>query len=203
MIPAPILNIETTHFYVHGLEAGAYLFKNEQHRVMLGISYMPLEFDASDSGDNRMKQLDDRDASAFAALSYSYTHPLVTVSAKLSGDISGKSDGLLADVRALHRFQIGQLGLTPMVGVIWASEKFNEYYYGITAAESARSGLAAYTPDSSTTGYVRLFADYTFNDHLSVWLEGSWQPLASEVKDSPMVERSNRMGFGGGVNWRF
>ena len=63
MIPAPILNIETTHFYVHGLEAGAYLFKNEQHRVMLGISYMPLEFDASDSDDNRMKQLDDRDAS--------------------------------------------------------------------------------------------------------------------------------------------
>lgn len=85
MIPAPILNIETTHFYVHGLEAGAYLFKNEQHRVMLGISYMPLEFDASDSDDNRMKQLDDRDASAFAALSYSYTHPLVTVSAKLKG----------------------------------------------------------------------------------------------------------------------
>lgn len=90
-----------------------------------------------------------------------------------------------------------------MVGVTWASEKFNEYYYGITAAESARSGLAANTPDSSTTGYVRLFADYTFNDHLCVWLEGSWQPLASEVKDSPMVERSNRMGFGGGVNWRF
>ena len=90
-----------------------------------------------------------------------------------------------------------------MVGVTWASEKFNEYYYGITAAESARSGLAAYTPNSSTTGYVRLFADYTFNDHLCVWLEGSWQPLASEVKDSPMVDGDIAYGFGAGVSYHF
>ena len=76
-----------------------------------------------------------------------------------------------------------------MVGVIWASEKFNKYYYGITAAESARSGLAAYTPDSSTTGYVRLFADYTFDDHLSVWLESQiFQP--PYVKLQRVAEKS-------------
>ena len=37
----------------------------------------------------------------------------------------------------------------------------------------------------------------------SIWLEGSVRHLGSEVKDSPMVEDSVRLGFGGGVNWRF
>ena len=47
--------------------------KSPKHAVMLGVSYMPLEFDAGDSDDRQMKQLDDRDASAFLNLSYRYT----------------------------------------------------------------------------------------------------------------------------------
>lgn len=90
-----------------------------------------------------------------------------------------------------------------MIGVTWSSSNFNDYYYGISAAESARSGLKEYEADSSVTHYARMVFDYSFNDHLSIWLEGSVRHLGSEVKDSPMVEDSVRLGFGGGVNWRF
>ena len=203
VLPAPIMNVETRYFYLHGLEAGGYLLKNDRHAVMLGISYMPLEFDASDSDDARMKRLDDRDASAFANLSYRYLHPWFSLGAKISGDISGESNGFLADVNVLKRFQVARLGITPEVGLTWSSSNFNDYYYGISAAESRRSGLKAYSADSSVSGYARLFLDYSFSEHLSVWLEGSVRSLGSEVKDSPMVDDTTRIGFGGGVNWRF
>ncbi len=203
VIPAPIMNVETEHFYIHGLEAGGYLVKTPQHTVMLGISYMPLEFDAGDSDNHAMKQLDDRDASAFANLSYSFTSQYLIFSAKISGDILGESNGILADASIAKRFQVQRLGIMPVIGATWASSNFNDYYYGISAAESKRSGLEAYEADSSVTPYARVVFDYSFNDHLSLWLEGSARWLGSEVKDSPMVEDDVRLGFGGGINWRF
>lgn len=203
VVPAPIMNAETEYFYLHGLEAGGYLLKSPKHAIMLGVSYMPLEFDAGDSDDHQMKQLDDRDASAFLNLSYRYTGELASFGAKISGDILGESNGILVDVNAAKRFQIQRLGITPIIGVTWSSSNFNDYYYGISAAESARSGLEEYEADSSVTPYARMVFDYSFNDHLSIWLEGSVRHLGSEVKDSPMVEDSVRLGFGGGVNWSF
>ena len=76
---------------------------------MLGVSYMPLEFDAGDSDDRQMKQLDDRDASAFLNLSYRYTGEWASFGAKISGDILGESNGILVDVNAAKRFQIQRL----------------------------------------------------------------------------------------------
>ena len=130
-------------------------------------------------------------------------HYILACDIKISGDILGESNGILVDVNAAKRFQIQRLGITPMIGVTWSSANFNDYYYGISAAESARSGLEEYEADSSVTPYARMVFDYSFNDHLSIWLEGSVRHLGSEVKDSPMVEDSVRLGFGGGVNWRF
>ena len=203
VLPAPILHAETEHFYLHGLEAGAYLVKTPKHAVMLGVSYMPLEFDASDSDDHRMKRLDDRDASAFANLSYAYRGEWLGFDAKISGDILGKSDGFLADFSVFKRFEVARIGITPVLGVTWSSENFNDYYYGISGRESAKSGLKAYDADSTVSGYGRVLFDYSFNEHLSLWLEGSVHCLGSEIKDSPMVDQSTRLGFGGGINWRF
>lgn len=115
VVPAPIMNAETEYFYLHGLEAGGYLLKSPKHAVMLGVSYMPLEFDAGDSDDRQMKQLDDRDASAFLNLSYRYTGDWASFGAKISGDILGESNGILVDVNAAKRFQIQRLGITPMI----------------------------------------------------------------------------------------
>ena len=54
VVPAPIMNAETEYFYLHGLEAGGYLLKSPKHAIMLGVSYMPLEFDAGDSDDHQV-----------------------------------------------------------------------------------------------------------------------------------------------------
>ncbi len=202
-VPFPIMHAETEHFYLHGLEAGGYLLKTPSHQVTLGISYMPLSFDASESDNTKMKKLDDRDASAFANLGYRFNCDWFSVGAKISTDISGKSEGMLADVNILKRFTVQGFGITPMVGVTWASANFNDYYYGVSRAESARSKLRAYSPDADTSAYARVLADYNFTDHLSVWVETSIRSMSSEVKDSPMVDESTRLGFGAGINWRF
>ncbi len=46
----------------------------------------------------------------------------------------------------LYRYTNGGLTVTPGIGVQWNSENQNEYYYGVSRKESARSGLRGYNP---------------------------------------------------------
>ena len=201
--PIPAINVESEHFYFKGLEAGAFLFKNERHRVMLGVSYMPWSFDASDSDNHQVKLLDDRDASFFANATYAFDTGFGLLTASLGADISGKSEGMMSEVSFMKRFAFGQFGITPQVGAIWTSEKFNEYYYGVSHAEANRSGLSAYSPDAGVSPYVRLMGDWQMGNNWSLYAETTVRAMSKEIKDSPMVEDDAVVGFGVGVSYRF
>lgn len=129
--PIPAVDVETDHFYFKGLEAGGFLVKTDAHRLMLGVAYMGLGFDAGDSDDARMKKLDDRDGSFFANVTYAWRSQLGQITASIGADISGKSEGFMSDVSWMKRFDVAGFGVTPQVGVLFTSEKFNDYYYGI------------------------------------------------------------------------
>lgn len=62
------------------------------------------------------------------------------------------------DAAYLYGFEGDKWSVQPGVGVIWSSEKQNRYEYGITAAESRRSGLDEYRLGSSWTPYVEVSA---------------------------------------------
>ncbi len=201
--PIPAVDVESEHFYFKGLEAGAFLVKTDRHRVMLGVSYMPWSFDASDSDDAKMKRLDDRDASFFANATYTFDTGFGLLSASLGADISGKSKGMMSDVSFMKRFAFGQFGITPQVGAIWTSEKFNDYYYGVSHAEAGRSGIDAYSADAGISPYVRLMGDWQMGNNWSLYAETTVRAMSKEIKDSPMVEDDAVVGFGVGVSYRF
>lgn len=201
--PAPAMNIETDHFYFKGLEAGGYLVKTDAHRLTLGVSYMGLGFDAGDSDDARMKKLDDRDGSFFANVTYVWRSQLGQIIASVGADISGKSEGFMSDVSWLKRFDMAGFGVTPQVGVLFTSKQFNDYYYGISHAESKRSGLDAYSADAGVSPYFRLIGDYRISEKFSVYAEGTVRSLSKEIKDSPMVDGDIAYGFGAGVSYHF
>lgn len=111
--PIPAVDVETDHFYFKGLEAGGFLVKTDAHRLMLGVSYMGLGFDAGDSDDARMKKLDDRDGSFFANVTYAWRSQLGQITASIGADISGKSEGFMSDVSWMKRFDVVGFGVTP------------------------------------------------------------------------------------------
>ena len=201
--PYPALNIESDHFYLHGFEAGAYLLKTDRQRVTLGISYMPLQFDPDDSDNANVKKLDKRDGSAFANLGYSIRGDWGMVMASVSADISGESDGFMSDVSYLKRFSFGEWGVTPQVGLNWTSDKFNEYYFGVSKSEAARTGFKEYTPDGSVSPYFRVLADWQFDNHWSFFAETSVRLHSDEVKDSPIMDKDTMTSIGCGVSYHF
>lgn len=109
----------------------------------------------------------------------------------------------MSDVSWMKRFDVAGFGVTPQVGVLFTSEKFNDYYYGVSHAESKRSGLDAYSADAGVSPYFRLIGDYRISEKFSVYAEGTVRSLSKEIKDSPMVDGNIAYGFGAGVSYHF
>ncbi len=137
-----------------------------------------------------MRHLDDRKSTMMAGLSYAHFTQYGYLRTTLAGDTLDNSNGIVWDMAWLYRYTNGGLTVTPGIGVQWNSENQNEYYYGVSRKESARSGLRGYNPNDSWSPYLELSASYNFLGDWSVYGTARYTRLSDEVTDSPMVDKS-------------
>ncbi len=202
----PMINYEDDNFYFHGVAGGLFLMKNEYSSVTLGVSYFPKDFDASDSTDPSLQLLDDRDSTGMIDVGYRYTDPFLgTISALVSADFLDKTDGgWKMNLGYQKRLPISkQFSISPGFGVNWFNKDLTNHYYGISATESARSGLDEYHPDSSFSTYAEISANFILSKQVSLFATGRYVWLNSEVTDSPMVGSDHFTGAMVGVNMMF
>ncbi|GKW15157.1 MltA-interacting protein MipA [Pectobacterium carotovorum subsp. carotovorum] len=201
--PLPVLNYESENFYFRGLGGGYYLWNDGVNRFSLTAYYLPLGFKPGDSDDLRMKQLDKRRGTLMAGAAYRHTADWGEIRTVLAGDTLDYSNGFVWDTAYLYRFSMGDLSITPGIGASWFSENMNQYYYGVSAQESARSGFNQYSPGDGWAPYLELSAGYKINDSWSAWAVGRYTRLSDEMKDSPIVDSNHSILMSAGVSYRF
>jgi outer membrane scaffolding protein for murein synthesis (MipA/OmpV family) len=113
--------------------------------------------------------------------------------------------GAQADVRiSVGVLKAGRLGMGVFTQATWGSADALRSLYGITASESAATGLRAYSPGSgllfSSVGLLWSF------DITPKWVAvGNFElrHLGDEAKDSPLAERSTNHYLAAGIAYRF
>jgi len=150
-----------------------------------------------------VKRLDKRHGTAMAGLAYSHNEDWGTIRTAVLGDVLDNSNGIIADATYLYTFKQDNWSLVPGVGVTWNSANQNKYYYGIDSNESRRSGLDSYKPSGGFDPYVELSARYDINHDWQAFFTGRYIRLSSEVKDSPMVNKSYTGVLWTGVTYTF
>jgi len=201
--PVPIINYEGDSFYIRSLQAGYYLWKDQQDQLSLTVLGSPQNYDPDDADDGDMKSLSKRHMTLMGGVAYRHSADWGIVRTTLVGDMLDNSNGIIWDLTYLYRFEFGQFSLTPGIGALWSSANQNNYYYGISSAESRRSGLDRYDPDSSWSPYVELTAGWNISEHWNATLAGRYSRLGDEIKDSPMVDTSSQMLLWTGVSYTF
>ncbi|MCS3602647.1 outer membrane protein [Buttiauxella sp. BIGb0471] len=187
--PVPMVGYEGDNFYLRGLTAGYYLWNDQTDKLSITAYYSPLFFRAKDSDLHSMRQLSNRKATLMAGLSYAHYTQYGFLRTVLAGDTLDNSNGITWDTAWLYRYTTDRLTLTPGIGITWSSENQNEYYYGVSKNESARSGLNSYDPDDSWAPYVELSVNYKLTENWNVFGMGRYIRLADEVTNSPMVDK--------------
>jgi len=113
--------------------------------------------------------------------------------------------GAQADVRMnAGVFESGSFVAVVFLQATWASGKSNRFYYGVSAQQSAVSGLAEFSPGG---GWLSASAGLIWGADLSSsWVvlgSVTWKHLQGDASRSPIVERSSNSYANVGLAYRF
>lgn len=201
--PFPLLSWTGNHFYIDGDEAGILAWKDDVNELKIKALWFDRSYDRSDGKGWQMQQLNNRRTTMMAGLSYQRITPYGALSGQLAADTLGLSNGVVATASWTGYLQSGKLAFIPAAGIDWEDARQTRYYYGVTADESQRSGLARYRPSASLTPWLQLALDYRFTSQWEGFISTRVNFLDSNVRDSPMVEKSTSYVIDLGINYHF
>lgn len=114
----------------------------------------------------------------------------------------GGHEGMVADVGLSYKNRYGDIGYSVGPRLKWASEDYNQTFFGVNAAQSARSGLATYDADGGIVSYgIGGFASVPITEQLRASLFAGYDHMGDEAGDSPLVsERGSDHQFMSGAS---
>lgn len=183
----PYIGYDTGHWFIDGTEAGLYLVNHPQVQITSRVYYATTAYDASDGRTRAMRKLNSRHSTMMAGISGLFITPAGGFSVTVAGDTLDNSNGITASGAYILLQQWGALTLVPQAGVDWSSGQHTRYYYGISPAESARSGLAEWRPHNSYIPYIQLAMNYAWSPQWNSWGMVTARFFPSTISASPMV----------------
>lgn len=195
----PTLFFDHDLFYAEGDELGIYLVDDDQHQLRLNLYYDGSAYRPSAA----LQDLKARKWSVMAGASYMYVSPIGAVKLQLAHDVLSRSHGTVASLSYLALFETGAWTVIPELGLQRSDARYNQYYFGVNAAQSALTSIEAYAPAQSVQPYASLVLDYRLNKHWDVYGMLSVDYLSKAQYHSPMVDTRFAVEPAIGVNYTF
>lgn len=199
-LPIPLITYQSGDLYVRATELG-YIVFDRGYKVSVIGNIGTAEFDPDDS--NRLAALDERDRALESGVRFSMGNFNI---AALT-DISATHDGQRVDANYAFALATGnsRWNVVPAAGVEWQSDDYSNYYYGVSGAESARTGgaVATYDASDSWNAYIKADTTYQIDKHWSLVGSAKYTWLDDEISDSAMVDEDSYGQLTFGVKYAF
>lgn len=207
ILPVPFVGVMYKDFYYEApIELGYRFFKTENltlsayGRYNLYSGYKPKDLV------DEYKDMDRRKDDFHIGLRerYKFSSTGLELASHVSGDVSGRSDGLLARMELNRLTQFSEkVFVQPYVAVEYMNSNYVDYYFGITKDEAGRNinDGKEYKADDSFNFEVgiRGFVDITKNFKLLA--SAGYTRYGNGVADSPLVRDRDIFVVGGGVSY--
>ena len=183
---------------------GVYLFKSEHFRVGTDVSYDFIS-PRKASDDSRLRGLGDVYRTAHASIFASYDIAWLTAKANIATDIGGKDEGTVGTFDVLGKYEpIPGVSISAGPGLTYGSSQYMETFYGVTGAQSARSGLQERSASGGLSTIRFSFnTNYKISEHWGLGTQIAISRLTGDAADSPIVRSKNQLGLGVFANYRF
>ena len=209
VLPLPVVGVRYKNFYYEAPVELGYRFYDKENltftaygRYNLYTGYKPKDLE------NEFKDMDKRKDDFHLGLRGKYNFgPLGTgVIAHVSGDVSDKSDGMLARAEINQPVALGErVTIMPYAAVEYMSENYTDYYFGIKDSEAARgiNNGKSYKADDSVNFETGVRGMIKINKSFNVFLTASYTRYGNSIADSPLVKDRDIYTVGTGVSYSF
>ncbi len=172
-------------FFYLGDRASFNLVRGEHLSFNVNARYRFTSLDPDDEPE--FNTLNPRDGQLEAGFGLNALTPYGIFASRINADVSGKSNGYLADVSWFLPYYRKGLLIMPVVGFTWYDSNFSNYYYGGVSPEESNPLIPAFDTGSTTSLNGMLVLGYRFNPHWFVTGGAIYSKLGSNVADSPVL----------------
>jgi outer membrane protein len=201
--PLPMIDLDSDHFYIRGSTIGVKICNLDVLEISAFGAYDATSFDAADTSDARLRMLQDRDAGVAAGMEIRLLTSYGMLHASAARDILGSSAGWGGSLGYAYSVESGPLEIIPTAGVHWSDSRYTSYYYGVSGRESRASGLTPHDPGGGSSPYLGLTLSYSLTDAWDIFCSGEIVLLNSNIRDSPMVGKSQARSLTLGIMYNF
>ncbi len=172
-------------FLYLGDRASYALARGDQLTFNVNARYRFRSLDPNDEPE--FNTLNPRDGQLEAGFGLSALTPIGFFTSRVNADVSGKSDGYLAEATWFLPYYKKGLLVMPAIGFSWYDSNFSNYYYGGVSPEEANPLLPAFDTGSTTSFNGILVVGYRFNPHWFLTGGAIYSRLSSNVSNSPVL----------------
>ena len=209
-LPVVLASLSYGRFFIGGEPAagsaggiGMRLYTDAHWRLAAGLSADLGHRKESD--DPRLTGLGDVDRTASAFVSAAYIAGPVTTRLRVASDILGHDQGTLARLDVLGRARASErVTVFAGPGVTWADRRYTQTFFGVSADQSARSGLPQFDAGGgwnsarfSAGAILRIDARWSASAFAAV------ARLQGDAADSPITEDRSQVYAGVFLTYRF
>lgn len=207
----PIVSANYGRFFIGGVPGagipagiGAFLVRETNWKLGVGIGGN-LSKPREESDSPRLRGLGDIDRTVLGSVFGSYDDKWFSVRAGVLSDIGGNDQGTRVSLDLEGKYNVtDQLALSAGPGLTWADKKYTQTFFGISAAQSASSGLGSYTASSGlNTIRFSVGADYRLTPRWGIGARITAASLRGDAADSPITEKKAQNSFALFAAYRF
>ncbi|MEN6437045.1 MAG: MipA/OmpV family protein [Syntrophobacter sp.] len=212
--PIPYFNVawrDIVSLGLGGLDVN--VLRGSNYRLGGGLTYNPGRTEKGNSffgtdlygTDDNLRGLGDIDAALGIRAFGSYMLGPVSFRASITKYTGDQNDGLLLNLGLSLPFHpMNRLTLAPAVNVTWADDNYMQTFFGVTALQSARSGLPIFDAGAGIKDVTAgLNATYTLDQHWFLLTNAGVKLLLNDAGDSPITRESTSAVFSTIVGYHF
>jgi outer membrane protein len=198
--PVPIVLYEGEHFFARGATIGWDFLDSDALEVAVIGQYLADGYDSSDS--RALKGNGDRDASFGVGGQVVWKPENLGFQLQAVQDVADKSDGAQAVGQVFYKYKASDsLMITPAASIVWQSDDYNDYYYGV---RSKAVNAAPYTADSDFNYRLGVVAIYKQPQSNWMFMGGlRYEIFGDEITDSTIVSEDEQLSALIGVAYTF
>lgn len=182
----PLVVYQGEHVYFQGIELGYRLLPLQSFQnLSFGLSLENENYDPDDSDNTDVNKLDDRDFTLMSVAAYR----IGPVTFKAGQDIMGEHDGFFGEITAKLRLKVNDIGVSPAISYRYLDKKLSNHIYGVSQAESDRTGgnIAAYNSGSTQKVSYSVALNYPLTQTVFLNLKYAHNRY-NDISNSPIVE---------------
>ncbi len=197
VVPSPVVFYDNGIFYARWTRVGLYFYGHkasglEGDALSWGFSLTaqprPNGYAPDDS--SALSGLDEKKSSFEGGVAFTLYGKGKYLEMMLMHDLLGYYNGYIAKAEAGFKYKAGDFTFYPSIIVVYEDADFTDYYYGVNAAEAARTPYPYYQPGGGVRFAVQSYISYPLNKEWSLFFNVRADRLSTQARNSPIVEDS-------------